>query len=141
MSTGYVIRVIQRRIKAPSHHCHVRSILVLVFAQPSFSELKPELVVHHSEHALEFVVIRSEQMLWASKRRKSRPDIPPSSKSASPSTSLPQRRSSLGSPRLPFAPLDPHQPNDMHDHDPKSLYGRPILTPDEQQRLARQNSP
>ncbi|KAJ6625753.1 hypothetical protein B0H10DRAFT_2000474 [Mycena sp. CBHHK59/15] len=68
-------------------------------------------------------------MLWASKRRKSRPDL-------SPKTS-PQPHST----RLPFAPLDPqdlHPSKDMTD--PQNLYGRPILTVAEQQRAAR-NSP
>ncbi|KAJ7933747.1 hypothetical protein B0H13DRAFT_2650266 [Mycena leptocephala] len=73
-------------------------------------------------------------MLWASKRRKSRPDVPPQIKASS----QPQaRRSSLGSPRLPFAPLDPHQAKDAGMPDPQNLYGRAILSPDEQQRVAR----
>ncbi|KAJ7217668.1 hypothetical protein GGX14DRAFT_437690 [Mycena pura] len=71
-------------------------------------------------------------MLWTSKRRKSRPDIHPKSPQ-----SQPHRRSSLGSQRLPFAPLDPHQAKDMPD--PQSLYARQILSPDEQNRGALQN--
>ncbi|KAJ6494948.1 hypothetical protein DFH09DRAFT_1052726 [Mycena vulgaris] len=72
-------------------------------------------------------------MLWASKRRKSRPDVPKAS--LPPQT----RRSSLGSIRLPFASLDPHQATDMSDS--QNLYGRSILSADEQQRVARQNTP
>lgn len=71
-------------------------------------------------------------MLWTSKRRKSRPDIHPKSPQ-----SQPHRRSSLGSQRLPFAPLDLHQAKDMPD--PQSLYARQILSPDEQNRGALQN--
>ncbi|KAJ7141327.1 hypothetical protein C8R44DRAFT_974870 [Mycena epipterygia] len=67
-------------------------------------------------------------MLWASKRRKSRPDLDPKTPPQPYS-----RRSSLGNTRLPFAPLA----NDMPD--PKNLYGRPILSLEEQQRVARQN--
>ncbi|KAJ7045970.1 hypothetical protein C8F04DRAFT_455665 [Mycena alexandri] len=77
-------------------------------------------------------------MIWT-KRRKSRPDVPPASKST-PAAPPPVRRGSLGNTRLPFAPLDPHQETDDM-HDPKSLYGRQILTLDEQQQVARQNSP
>ncbi|KAJ7497752.1 hypothetical protein FB451DRAFT_1359930 [Mycena latifolia] len=76
-------------------------------------------------------------MLWASKRRKSRPDVQP--KQASPAPA-PPRRSSLGNTRLPFAPLDPHQAPEHKMADPQGLYGRAILTVDEQQRLARQHS-
>ncbi|KAJ7347117.1 hypothetical protein DFH08DRAFT_780930 [Mycena albidolilacea] len=73
-------------------------------------------------------------MLWASKRRKSRPDIPPQIKSSS----SPARRSSVGSPRLPFAPL---QSSDMPPQGPPQniFIGRSILSPDEQQQLARQS--
>ncbi|KAJ7071956.1 hypothetical protein C8F01DRAFT_222385 [Mycena amicta] len=68
-------------------------------------------------------------MLWT-KRRKSRPEI--HSKSAdSSSDSASSRRSSVGTHRLPFAPLDPH----MADH--HALYGRPIITPEEQRRVAQ----
>ncbi|KAJ7121279.1 hypothetical protein C8R43DRAFT_1076705 [Mycena crocata] len=72
-------------------------------------------------------------MLWASKRRKSRPDL----HQKSPLQPQNTRRSSLGSPRLPFAPLDQHQAQEMPD--PKNLYGRSILTAEEQQRVARQS--
>jgi hypothetical protein len=84
-----------------------------------------ELIVHPSEH---------NSMLWASKRRKSRPDIPPQIKSSS----SPARRSSVGSPRLPFAPL---QSSDMPSQGPPQniFIGRSILSPDEQQQLARQS--
>ncbi|KAF7376541.1 hypothetical protein MSAN_00070200 [Mycena sanguinolenta] len=64
-------------------------------------------------------------MLWASKRRKSRPDIHP------------PRRSSVGSPRLPFAPV---QSSDMPPAPQNNIFiGRAILSPDEQQQVARQS--
>ncbi|KAJ7267596.1 hypothetical protein B0H12DRAFT_1320784 [Mycena haematopus] len=65
-------------------------------------------------------------MLWVSKRRKSRPDIHP------------PRRSSVGSPRLPFAPV---QSSDMPPTAvPQNiLIGRAILSPDEQHQVARQS--
>ncbi|KAK7005914.1 hypothetical protein R3P38DRAFT_2647596 [Favolaschia claudopus] len=82
-------------------------------------------------------------MLWASsKRRKSRPEIVvPTSKSSladAQAPSLVARRSSLGSARTPFTPL---QSTDMTPGNaPQNfLIGRSILTPEEQQKLARQS--
>ncbi|KAJ6594387.1 hypothetical protein B0H19DRAFT_1225550 [Mycena capillaripes] len=78
-------------------------------------------------------------MLWTSKRRKSRPEIVSPPNKSVPVPPLPARRSSLGSPRFPFAPLVPHQAVDMAS-DAQNLYGRPILSLDEQHQVAR-NSP
>ncbi|KAF7357783.1 hypothetical protein MVEN_00824300 [Mycena venus] len=77
-------------------------------------------------------------MLWVSKRRKSRPEIPPATKQSVSSQAAANfaRRSSLGSPRLPLSPLD------MPDHQQQQnniLISRPILSPDEQRRVARQS--
>jgi hypothetical protein len=127
---------LQKENKGTNGKCHVRA---LVFSNSHF------LIATHSDDytpfpvvdTIQLAVLDSEQnspMLWATKRRKSRPDIHPKSP---PQTQV--RRSSLGSTRLPFAPLDPHQETDMPE--PQNIYGRSILTLDEQQRLARQNSP
>ncbi|KAJ7451802.1 hypothetical protein B0H11DRAFT_2246228 [Mycena galericulata] len=85
-------------------------------------------------------------MLWASKRRKSRPQLDASSSDLSVKVPLPlpPRRTSLGSTRLPFAPLDPQgtasdQAQSEMSPPAQNLYARPILTVDEQQRLARQS--
>ncbi|KAJ7646847.1 hypothetical protein FB45DRAFT_1051459 [Roridomyces roridus] len=82
--------------------------------------------------------------LWVSKRRKSRPQLDTASSDLGdkPPVPLSPRRGSLGSTRLPFAPIDPQGPaserEDMSSR-PQNLYGRPILTMEEQQSLARES--
>ncbi|KAJ7739040.1 hypothetical protein DFH07DRAFT_927050 [Mycena maculata] len=77
-------------------------------------------------------------MLWASKRRKSRPNLDLSSTDSKDSLPPPHRRASLGNPRFPFAPLDP-QGSTSEMSTQQNLYARPIMSVEEQQRLDRQS--